>query len=71
MSVHFLLLHDRTFEKKFLLLAAIREFDDIDTKNFQALSSRQASRHPERLVAREQSAAPLGQGGGLSTREMT
>ena len=44
MSVHFLLLHYRTFEKEFLLLAAIREFDDIDTDQFQALSSQQSRR---------------------------
>ena len=44
MSVHFLLLHYQTIEKEFLLLAAIREFDDIDTDQFQALSSRQSRR---------------------------
>ena len=36
MPVHFLLLHYRTFEKEFLLLAVIREIDDIDTDQFQA-----------------------------------
>ena len=44
MSVHLLLLHYRTFEKELLLLAAIREFDDIDTDQFQAHSSRQSRR---------------------------
>ena len=44
MSVHFLLLHDRTIEKEFQLLAAIREFDAIDTEQFQAPSSRQSRR---------------------------